>query len=233
MTEISEFEKQLNPGNSFEEQIGDLTFLMARWMGEKGNKNFYDDWDAWVRCLPKDLLDLNLLTDVEHKYQWSLNPRNDHLPNYHYLAKASVIFAAAAQRAHNRADSSAAWNLLIKTRQLWDKVEVIETVLYMLKEQAGKGARALANGDVPGQRVRYQIIMLLHRSCVHQNSPVLFESVESAIDRIDSDIAKFIDKNKLQISWVNLVISVNKWIKDHPAFRAEMSPFFAIGVIPT
>ena len=233
MTEISEFEKQLNPGKSFEVHIENLTSLLNRWYEERGDKTFRDEWDATVLDLPKDLLDLDLLARVEQKYHWRPNPRNDHLPNFDYLAASSVIFAAAAQRAHNRDDSFAAWNLLIKARQLWDKVDVIEKDLYMLKEQAKKSTRAVANGEVPGEKVRYQIIMLLHRHRVDRNPSVLFDSVKSAINQIDEDIAKFIEKNNLQISWFNLVTNVNKWIRDHPAFRAEMSPFFVAGVIPT
>lgn len=229
MSEISEFEKQLNPGLSFEQHIERLTFQLAERVDDRDVGVFLDQWKAWVLDLPQDLLDLNLLRDVEFKYLRDADVPADDRPDFTYLVESCGIYAAAAQRAHNRNDPLTAWDLLIEARRLLNKVDGIDNDLFRLKQKVGKSARALANGDVPGQRVRYQIIMLLYRD--HQKRPSLFKSVKSAIEQIDDDIARFIDDNKLQISHVKLVTKVKLWIRDHPAFRAEIAPFFSEGVI--
>ena len=230
MTEISEFEKRLNTGKSFEQHITILTADLAWHLYKQDTQKFFDQWNAWVQDLPQDLLDVDLLRKVEFKYFLRADVSADDLPDYRYIIQACGIYAAAAQRAHNRADSFAAWNLLTEANLILSKVNSNEKELAIQDQKAAKSVRSLVNADSHGQRVRYQIIALLHRD--HHENQVRFKNVKSAINRIDDDIAHFIDNNHLQISYDNLVTTVNKWIRDHPAFRAEMSPFFVDGVIP-
>jgi hypothetical protein len=231
MSEISEYEKQLNPGLSFEKHIESLTFQLAERVDERDARKFFDYWEAWVLDLPQNVLDLDLLAEVQLKYFLGANARSADLPDYSYFLRSCAIYAAAAQRAHNRADSCAAWDLFITALAYLNKVKSIETELFILEQKTAKSARAVSNGDVPGQRVRYQIIALLHRDRENQKAPVLFKSVKLAIEKIDDDIARFIEANELQISHVKLVSKVKSWIRDHPAFRAEIAPFFTDGVI--
>lgn len=232
MSQISEFEKQLNPGLSFETHIERLTYQLAERFHEQSTRTFLDHWDAWVQLdLPQDVLNLDLLRDVEFKYFLRADVPAGDLPDHRYLLQACGIYAAAAQRAHNRDDSGVAWNLLIEAQRLFSRFDGIENDLYNLKQKAAKSARALSNGDVRGQRVRYQIIALLHRDRDRQKQPAKFKSVKLAINRIDDDIARFIDDNDLKISHPKLVEKVKLWIRDHPAFRAEITPFFVDGVI--
>ncbi|MCY1165209.1 hypothetical protein D9M73_51100 [compost metagenome] len=238
MSEISVFEKQLNPGLSFDKHIERLTLQVAELVeGQEPSprapdaQKFLYHWDAWVLDLPQGMVDLDLLRNVEFKYFLRADPPADDVPDYRYLLRACGIYAAAAQRAHNRADSLAAWNLLIEAKRLLSKFNAVQNDLFKLKQKAARSARALSNGDVRGQRVRYKIIALLHRDRDRQKQPAKFKSVKLAIEKIDDDLANFIDDNKLQISHVNLVNKVKLWIRDHPAFRAEIAPFFTDGVI--
>lgn len=238
MSEISVFEKELNPGLSFEKHMERLTLQVAELVeGQEPSprapdaQKFLYHWDAWVLDLPQGMVDLDLLRNVEFKYFLRADPPEDDLPDYRYLLRACGIYAAAAQRAHNRADFSAAWNLLIEAKRLLSKFNAVQNDLYKLQQKVAKSARALSNGDVPGQRVRYHIIALLHRDRQRQKTPVKFKTVKLAIEKIDGDIACFIDDNNLKISHPNLVIKVKLWIRDHPAFRAEIAPFLTDGVI--
>ena len=231
MTEISEFEKRLNPGKSFEEHIERLTCDLAERLYKQDTRKFLDQWDAWVLDLPQDLLDVDLLRKVEFKYFLRADVSADDLPDYRYIIQACGIYAAAAQRAHNRADSGVAWNLLTEANQLLSKVKSKQKDLFIQDQKAAKSVCSLANADSHGQRVRYQIIALLHRD--HHENQVKFKSAKLAIERIDYGIGQFLIAKKLRISYVDLVPNVKNWIKDHPAFRAEMSPFFVAGVIPT
>lgn len=229
MSEISEFEKQLNPGRSFEQHILSLTSGLA-WHYKHDTRKFLDQWDTWVLDLPHDVLDVGLLRNVQQKYFLRADVCADDLADYRYVIDACVIYAAAAQRAHNRADSCAAWNLLTEANQLLSKVNSKQKDMLLQDQKASKAARSLANADAHGQRVRYQIIALLHRD--HQKNPVKFKSVKLAMDQIDDDVVRFLVDKNLRISYVNLVANVNKWIKKHIAFRAAMTPFLAEGVIP-
>lgn len=231
MTEISEFEKRLNPGTSFEQHITILTSNLAWHLYKQDTRKFFEQWDFWVQDLPQDVLNVALLRKVEMKYFLHADVSAEDVPDYQYIINACVIYAAAAQRAHNRADSFAAWNLLTEANLLLSKVNSNEKDMHIQEQEAAKSDRLLAIGDVPGQRVRYQIIVLLDRE--HQKKPVKFKSVASAINLVDDDIARFIDNNNLQIAHHNLATKFKVWIRDHPAFRAEIAPFFADGVIKT
>lgn len=231
MSEISEYEKQLNPGFRFETHIEHLTYQLAQGFNKQDPGRFLDQWNTWVLDLPQDVLDLDLVLIVWTKYLLGAKAPADGLPDYRYFILASGIYAAAAQRAHNRNDSSAAWDLLLRALRYLNKLEGIESELFWFEQKAGKSILAVSNGDVPGQRVRYQIIALLHRDRDRQKQPAKFKSVKAAIERIDDDIARFIETNELQISHVKLVSKVKLWIRDHPAFRAEIAPFFTDGVI--
>lgn len=231
MTEISKFEKELNSGHSFEQHITILTLSLAWCLYKQDTRKFLDQWNAWVQELPQDLLDVDLLRKVEMKYFLRADVSSDDMPDYKYIIEACVIYAAAAQRAHNRADSCAAWNLLTEANCLLSKVNSKQKDLLIQEQETAKSARSLANADAQGQRVRYQIIVLLDRN--HQKKPVKLKNLELAINLIDDDIAHFIDNNNLQIAHHNLATKFKAWIRDHPAFRAEIAPFFADGVIPT
>ena len=122
MSEISEFEKQLNPGRSFEQLIQSLTFDLAWHLYKHDTGKFSDQWDTWVLDLPRDVLDVGLLRNVQQKYFLRADVCADDLADYRYVIDACVIYAAAAQRAYNRADSCAAWNLLTEANQLLSKV---------------------------------------------------------------------------------------------------------------
>ena len=231
MTEISEFEKQLNPAKSFEQHITILTLDLAWHLYKQDTQKFFDQWNAWVQDLPQDVLNVDLLRKVEKKYFLRADVSPDDVPDYKYIIQACGIYAAAAQRAHNRTDSFAAWNLLTEANLILSKVNSNEKELAIQDQKAAKSVRSLVNADSHGQRVRYQIIALLHRD--HHENQVKFKSVKLAIERIDFDIGQFLIAKKLRISYVDLVPNVKNWIKDHSAFRAEMSPFFVAGVIPT
>lgn len=230
MSEISKFEKQLNPGRSFEQLLQSLTSDLAWHLYKDDTHKFLDQWDTWVLDLPRDVLDVELLLDIQRKYFLRADVSADDLADYRYVINACVIYAAAAQRAHKRADSCAAWNLLTEANLLISKVNSKQKDLSLQDQKASKAARSLANADAHSQRVRYQIIALLHRD--HQKTPVKFKSVKLAMDQIDNDIGRFLVENDLRISYVNLVANVNKWIKENTAFRSAMTPFLADGVIP-
>ena len=231
MTKVSKFEKQLNPDMSFEQHIEILTSDLAERLYKHDTPKFVDQWNAWVQDFPQDLLDVDLLSELQFKYFRRADVSADNLADYRYIIEACGIYAAAAQRAHNRADSGAAWNLLTKAIQILSRVNSKQKDVYIQDQKASKGARSIENAEAHGQRVRYLIIALLHRD--HQKNPVKFKSVKLAMDRIDDDIGRFLVEKKLRISYVELVPNVNKWIENHPAFRAEMSPFLVDGVIPT
>lgn len=230
MSEISEFEKQLNRGRSFEEHIGRLTSDLAERFHKLDTPKFFDQFHAWVQDLPQDVLDVRLLRKVEFKYLLRADVSIDDLADYRYIIEGCGIYAAAAQRAHNRTDSFAAWNLLTEANLILSKVSSNEKDLYMHDQKVAKAARSIENAGAHGQRVRYQIVALLHVD--HQKNRVKFKGVKLAMDQIDDDIGRFIDEKKLRISYVNLVSNVNKWIENHTSFKSAMTPFFVDGVIP-
>ena len=72
--------------------------------------------------LPQDVLDVSLLRKVELKYLLRADVSSDNVPDYKYIIGTCFIYATTEQRAHSRAGSHAAWNLLTGANQLFSKV---------------------------------------------------------------------------------------------------------------
>ncbi len=215
-------EMWLNLGVSFDERMEWLKNALV----DKDDPGSVEDWNARILKFDESLFTFAKLREVELKY----SERRD-VPDelsYTYFLKVSYAYAIAAQRAHNNADFSGAWNMITEAAH-WLHRHDFEHDLDQSVKVIQKRIVAAENASVPRQRVQFQIIMLLDR--VRQKRPVVFQSIHAAIKEIDRDIALFLGKEKLQSSYQHLERNVRDWIRDHPAFRAEMAPFFTPGLI--
>ncbi|MFZ2386926.1 MAG: hypothetical protein WAW69_03880 [Polaromonas sp.] len=225
MNEITEFEKNLSYGLSFDVLIGHLSAQLAEYIDEKDLKTFCALWDAWVLDLPNDALDLDLLTDLQFKYVTREETPSDILPDYIYILKASCVYAVAAQRAHNRKDADAAWALLLKAKDFCHRFGAINEQLQGSKRKYEISIQAATNGGVPGQRVRYMIVVLLHQK-QPQAYPMGFPEIGTAINSIHAEIASHVKRNRLKISCDDLAETVKGWLHEYPAFRNELEALF-------
>jgi hypothetical protein len=225
MNEITELEKNLSYGLSFEALIGHLSAQLADYIDEDDSKTFSALTDTWVLDMPEDALDLELLTNVHFKYLRRTDPNVDIPSEYLYLFRASWVYAAAAQRAHNRKEIDLAWAFLLKAKQEFYLFDAINQPLLANKLKFDKSMQAAANGGMTGQRVRYRITMLLYKKFfdVYRFG---FPDLETAIHSIHADMAEHIKRTGLKISLDDLVQTVKGWLKEHPAFRQELEELF-------
>lgn len=230
MNEITELEKNLSYGLSFEVLIGQLSDQLADYIDEEDSKTFSALRDTWVLDMPEDALDLDLLVNVHFKYLRRTDPSVEIPSEYLYLFRASWVYAAAAQRAHNRKDIDLAWALLLKAKQEFYLFDVINQPLLANKLKFDKSMQAAANGGMTGQRVRYMVMVLLHQKQpdVH---PMGFPDIETAIDSIHAEMAAYIKRTGLKITLDDLAQTVKGWLKEHPAFRQELEELFVNGEI--
>lgn len=230
MNEITEFEKNLSYGLSFEVLIGHLCAQLAGYIDEKDSNTFCARWDAWILDMPNDALDLDFLTDVQFKYLTREETPADILSRYTYILHASCVYAVAAQRAHNRKDTDVAWAFLLKAKNFCYRFDTINEELLGGKLKSEKITQAATNGGIPGQRVRYMVMALLYQKQPEVH-PMGFPDIETAIHSIHAEMVAYVKRTGLKISLDNLVQTVKGWIKEQPAFRCELEEFFVGGEI--
>lgn len=225
MDQVSEFEKSLSDGLSFHELSNRLSIQLDGYFDENDGKKLFDLREGLVLDLPDNALRLDWLRDIEFSYVTRNETPAKVLPDYSYLVRASCVYMAAAQRAYNRKDTEAAWALLIQAKDSCHRFSVINDALLGSKLKYQANLQQVANGGIPGQRVRYTIIALLRQKLVVTLVPG-FPDLETALESIHAEMASYIKRTGLKFSLDDLCEKVTDWLREQPAFREEMEEFF-------
>ncbi len=228
--EISEYEKNLNANLRFDVLLGYLSARMSSYCDAENESKYLIERDAWVCDFPTNALDPDVLPNLYVEYFLNAQKSTPSELDHSYFHQAARVYEAAARRARTRNDDSASWALLNEAQKCLHSFELVEVKLRGRGKQVEKSVRAAANGGIPGQRVRYMIVALMHQE-QSKSRPLGFENVDEAVGLIDKEIRKYLKRTGLTISADDLAFTVKNWIKEHPAFRAELEPLFAEGEI--
>jgi hypothetical protein len=232
--EMPEFEKGMARLLNVEDCIDGLFYDLNSCVVESDRASFRMVWDSWVQDMPKDGDDVGMLENIQFTCPIAKKPKAIYATYFKNFSHC-LMRAVAAQRAFDRSDTDTPWRFLVDARTSWAVVysehERFDRDEDTVKIEIQKKVRAAANGGLRGERIRYKLVVLLHEARRRQVTE--FKDIASALKVIERGIADYLDENKFSSSYANLEPNMWKWLREQPAFRAELQPLFIAGCLET